>query len=85
MTLINLHERETHLKVINNLLSKLLINFSIVFSPFYLIQWVGGGMIVTTMTFYDRSNHFEGIMDLVKRRKPIEKLINNLLSKLVIN
>ena len=52
------------------------------------IQWksvkgVGGGMIVTTMTYYDGSNHFEAITDLVKRTKPIKKLINNVQSKLV--
>ena len=34
---------------------------------------VGGGMVVTTMTYYDGSNHFEGITDLVNRRKSIEK------------
>ena len=40
-----------------------------------------GGMAVTIMTYYDGSNHFEGITDLVKRRKSIKKLTNNLLSK----
>ena len=55
------------------------------FSPLFHVQWVGGGKIVTTMTYYDGSNHLEGITDLVKRRKLIEKLITNLLSKLVIN
>ena len=56
-----------------------------VFSHLYHIQRVSGGMVVTTMTYYDGSNHFEGITDLVKRRKSIEKLTNNLLSKLVLN
>ena len=55
------------------------------FSHLYHIQRVGGGMVVTTMTYYDGSNHFEGTTDLVKRRKSIEKLTNNLLSKLVLN
>ena len=55
------------------------------FSPLFHVQWVGGGKIVTTMTYYDGSNDLEGITDLVKRRKLIEKLITNLLSKLVIN
>ena len=53
-----------------------------VFSHLYHIQRVGGGMVVTTMTYYDRSNHFEGITD---HRKSIEKLANNLLSKLVLD
>ena len=55
------------------------------FSHLYHIQRVFGGMVVTTMTYYDGSNHFEGITDLVKRRNLIEKLINDLLSKLLIN
>ena len=59
------------------LLSKLVIKIS----PLYHVQWVGGGKIVTTMTYYDGSNDLEGITDLVKRRKLIEKLITNLLSK----
>ena len=52
-----------------------------VFSPLFHVQWVGGGKIVTTMTYYDGSNDLEGITALVKRRKLIEKLITNLLSK----
>ena len=56
-----------------------------VFSHLYHVQRVGGGMVVTTMTYYDGSHHFECISDLVKSRKSIEKLTNNLLSKLVLD
>ena len=42
---------------------------------------LGSGMIVTTMTYYVGSNHFQGT-DIVKRRNLLKsKLINNLLSK----
>ena len=67
------------------LLSKLVIKCSIVFSHLYYVQRVGGGMVVTTMTYYDGSNQFECISDLVKSRKSNEKLTNNLLSKLVLD
>ena len=71
--------------MVDHLGPKWLNKFTMVVYPLYHVGRVGGGMVVTTMTYYDGSNHFEGITDLVKRRKSIEKLTNNLLSKLVLD